>query len=113
MSTETGGGSRSLKSLHGLISTTMVLLVIDVLAWIAGWLLELDIVFIVAAVLALATAVPLFLMFKRVKAVEGDFGRLSIEVENVPSENPRTGRLSYLSAIAMLRELGAPLRVGT
>ena len=35
-----------------------------------------------------------------------------IEVENVPSENPRTGRLSYLSAIAMLRELGAPVHVG-
>jgi aspartate dehydrogenase len=45
--------------------------------------------------------------------LEGDFGRLRIEVENVPSENPRTGRLSYLSAIAMLRELGSPLRVGT
>jgi aspartate dehydrogenase len=44
--------------------------------------------------------------------VEGEFGRLTIEVENVPSENPRTGKLSYLSAIAMLRELGAPLRVG-
>ena len=38
--------------------------------------------------------------------------RLRIEVENVPSENPRTGRLSYLSAIAMLRELGAPVHVG-
>jgi aspartate dehydrogenase len=45
--------------------------------------------------------------------VEGEFGRLGIEVENVPSENPRTGKLSYLSAIAMLRELGAPTRVGT
>jgi aspartate dehydrogenase len=45
--------------------------------------------------------------------VEGEFGRLSIEVENVPSENPRTGRLSYLSTIALLRELGATLRVGT
>jgi aspartate dehydrogenase len=44
--------------------------------------------------------------------VEGEFGRLAIEVENVPSENPRTGKLSYLSAIAMLRELGAPIRVG-
>jgi aspartate dehydrogenase len=44
--------------------------------------------------------------------VEGEFGRLVIEVENVPSANPRTGVLSYLSAIAMLRELGAPLRVG-
>jgi len=44
--------------------------------------------------------------------VEGEFGRLSIEVENVPSENPRTGKLSYLSAIAMLRELGASVQVG-
>jgi aspartate dehydrogenase len=45
--------------------------------------------------------------------VEGEFGRLAIEVENVPSENPRTGRLSYLSTIALLRDLGATLRVGT
>lgn len=45
--------------------------------------------------------------------VEGEFGRLRIEVENVPSENPRTGRLSYLSTIALLRDLGATLRVGT
>ncbi len=44
--------------------------------------------------------------------IEGEFGRLRIEVENVPSENPRTGKLSYLSAIAMLRELGAAVRVG-
>ncbi len=44
--------------------------------------------------------------------VEGEFGTLRIEVENVPSENPRTGRLSYLSAIAMLREMGAAVRVG-
>ena len=44
--------------------------------------------------------------------VEGEFGRLRVEVENVPSENPRTGKLSYLSAIAMLRELGAALQVG-
>jgi aspartate dehydrogenase len=45
--------------------------------------------------------------------VEGEHGRVAIEIENVPSENPRTGRLSYLSAIAMLRDLGATLRVGT
>jgi aspartate dehydrogenase len=44
---------------------------------------------------------------------EGGFGRLRIELENVPSENPRTGKLSYLSTIAYLRELGSPLRVGT
>jgi len=45
--------------------------------------------------------------------VEGEFGRLAIQVENVPSENPRTGKLSYLSAIALLRDLGATVRVGT
>jgi aspartate dehydrogenase len=45
--------------------------------------------------------------------IDGEFGRLTVEIENVPSENPRTGKLSYLSAIAMLRELGAPVRVGT
>src|SRR5947199_335759 len=44
--------------------------------------------------------------------VEGEFGRLAIEVENVPSEDPRTGKLSYLSTIALLRDLAAPLRVG-
>jgi aspartate dehydrogenase len=44
--------------------------------------------------------------------VEGEFGTLRIEIENVPSENPRTGRLSYLSAIAMLREMGAAVQVG-
>jgi aspartate dehydrogenase len=45
--------------------------------------------------------------------VQGEFGQLTVEIENVPSENPRTGKLSYLSTIALLRELGAPLRVGT
>jgi len=74
MNTETGGGSRSLKSITSLISTTLVLLVVDVLAWLAAWLLKLDIVFVVAGALALATAVPLFLMFKRVRSVESDFG---------------------------------------
>jgi aspartate dehydrogenase len=45
--------------------------------------------------------------------VEGEHGRVAIEIENVPSENPRTGRLSSMSAIAMLRDLNATLRVGT
>jgi aspartate dehydrogenase len=48
----------------------------------------------------------------RIRA-EGEFGALTVEIENVPSENPRTGKLSYLSTIALLRDLGAPLRVGT
>ena len=46
-------------------------------------------------------------------SVEGEFGSLTLEVRNVPTENPRTGRLSYLSTIALLRDLGATLRVGT
>jgi aspartate dehydrogenase len=45
--------------------------------------------------------------------VEGEFGTLTLEIANVPSENPRTGRLSYLSTIALLHDLGATLRVGT
>jgi aspartate dehydrogenase len=45
--------------------------------------------------------------------IEGEFGSLTVEIENVPSENPRTGKLSYLSTIALLRDLGATLRVGT
>lgn len=45
--------------------------------------------------------------------IAGEFGRLTVEIENVPSENPRTGKLSYLSTIALLKDLAAPLRVGT
>jgi aspartate dehydrogenase len=31
----------------------------------------------------------------------------------VPSENPKTGKITPLSVIAALRKLGAPLRVGS
>jgi aspartate dehydrogenase len=58
-------------------------------------------------------AVPGLAMNQHRIGVEGEFGRLAIEIENVPSENPRTGRLSYLSTIALLRDLGTTLRVGT
>jgi aspartate dehydrogenase len=44
---------------------------------------------------------------------EGEFGRFTLEIANVPSDNPRTGKLSYLSTIALLQDLGATLRVGT
>jgi aspartate dehydrogenase len=45
--------------------------------------------------------------------VIGEFGRLTTHIENVPSAtNPRTGKLSYLSAIAMLREITSPLQCG-
>ena len=46
--------------------------------------------------------------------VEGEFGRLEIKIENVPSQgNPRTGVLTALSVLATLRKLAAPLKVGT
>jgi aspartate dehydrogenase len=46
--------------------------------------------------------------------VEGEFGRLSVKVENVPSmSNPRTSQLAAFSAIATLKNLTRSLRVGT
>jgi len=58
-------------------------------------------------------AVPGLAMNRHAVTAEGAFGRLRIEIENVPSENPRTGKLSYLSTIAYLRDLSTPLRIGT
>jgi aspartate dehydrogenase len=45
--------------------------------------------------------------------VEADSARFSMSIENVPSENPKTGRIVALSVLATLRKLHAPLRVGT
>jgi len=46
--------------------------------------------------------------------VQGEFGKLSMRVENVPSKsNPRTSQLAAFSAIATLRNLTQSLRVGT
>lgn len=46
--------------------------------------------------------------------VEAEAARLSMQVENVPSDdNPRTGRLTALSVIAALKKLASPLAIGT
>jgi aspartate dehydrogenase len=45
--------------------------------------------------------------------VDSDSARFSMMIENIPSENPKTGRITALSVIACLRKLHAPLRVGT
>jgi aspartate dehydrogenase len=45
--------------------------------------------------------------------VESDSARFSMSIENIPSENPKTGRITALSVIAFLRKQRAPLRVGT
>jgi len=45
---------------------------------------------------------------------EGDFGKFSIKIENIPStNNPKTSRLATLSAIECLRKIcGVPFNVG-
>ena len=46
--------------------------------------------------------------------VDADAARFSMQIENVPSlENPRTGRLTPLSVIALLQKLSSPLAIGT
>jgi aspartate dehydrogenase len=45
--------------------------------------------------------------------VESDSASFSMSIENIPSENPKTGLITALSVIAHLRKLCAPLRVGT
>ena len=46
-------------------------------------------------------------------AVDADSARFTLAIENIPSENPKTGRITALSVLAALRKLNAPLRIGT
>ncbi|MPZ49488.1 MAG: aspartate dehydrogenase [Dehalococcoidia bacterium] len=45
--------------------------------------------------------------------VEGEFGLLRIHLENIPSENPKTGRLTALSMIRAVQDAVDYVRVGT
>lgn len=45
--------------------------------------------------------------------VDSDSARFSLQIENIPSENPKTGRITAQSAVALLRKLGATVAVGT
>jgi aspartate dehydrogenase len=45
--------------------------------------------------------------------VDSDSARFTLSIENIPPENPKTGRITALSILAALRKLKAPLRVGT
>jgi aspartate dehydrogenase len=45
--------------------------------------------------------------------VDSDSARFTLAIENIPSENPKTGRITALSVLAALRKLHAPLRAGT
>jgi aspartate dehydrogenase len=45
--------------------------------------------------------------------VDADSASFTLEIRNIPTENPKTGRITALSVIATLRKMAAPLRVGT
>jgi aspartate dehydrogenase len=45
--------------------------------------------------------------------VDSDSASFAMSIENIPSENPKTGRITALSVIACLRKMTAPLAVGT
>jgi aspartate dehydrogenase len=45
--------------------------------------------------------------------VESDSASFSMSIENIPSDNPKTGRITALSVIAYLRKQRSALRVGT
>ena len=45
--------------------------------------------------------------------VDSDSARFSMSIENIPSENPKTGRITAHSVIAYLRKQRSALRVGT
>lgn len=45
--------------------------------------------------------------------VDSDSARLTMTIENIPSDNPKTGRIVAQSVVAMLRKMQGSLRVGT
>ena len=45
--------------------------------------------------------------------VVGEFGRLAVHIENIPSENPKTGRLTAMSIIRTIQDAVDPVRIGT
>jgi aspartate dehydrogenase len=45
--------------------------------------------------------------------VDSDAASFEMSIKNIPSENPKTGRITALSVIAAIRKLTAPMRIGT
>lgn len=45
--------------------------------------------------------------------VESDSARFSMKMENIPTENPRTGRITALSVISLLRKRTSTLSIGS
>ena len=45
--------------------------------------------------------------------LDSDSARMELQIENIPSDNPKTGRITAQSVIALLRKMRAPLALGT
>jgi len=45
--------------------------------------------------------------------VEGEFGLMRVHLENIQSENPKTGRLTAMSIIRTIQQCLDPVRIGT
>ncbi|MFK5979212.1 MAG: aspartate dehydrogenase [Rhizobiaceae bacterium] len=45
--------------------------------------------------------------------VKSDSANFEMSIVNIPTENPKTGRITSLSVIAALRNLNGPIRIGT
>ena len=72
MNTEVTSGSRSLQTLNKLITVTLVGVALAMLAGVAAYLLGMQVLYFAAGGLAVVAAIPLFLMYQRVRAVEND-----------------------------------------
>lgn len=46
-------------------------------------------------------------------SVNADSASLSMKIENIPTDNPKTGRITALSVQSLLRKMSAPLSVGS
>jgi aspartate dehydrogenase len=46
-------------------------------------------------------------------SVDADSASFEMTIRNVPSDNPKTGRITALSALTALRKISAPIRVGS
>lgn len=45
--------------------------------------------------------------------VDSDSAHLDFSIQNIPTDNPATGRLTPLSVIALLKKMASPLQIGT
>jgi aspartate dehydrogenase len=45
--------------------------------------------------------------------VEGEFGRFLFQIENIPTENPKTGRLTAMSILRAIDDAMDPVRIGS